>query len=193
LKSSEILFNVARINLCTEAEGPHKRMAIWFQGCTIGCPGCCNPELQEMKQAHIMSLQEIIDIATRSKEENAIEGVTFLGGEPTLQKHIAELSNELHKVDLGVILFTGYKINRLKEALISSIDLIIDGQFIESKIDNQRNLVGSTNQTFYHVSNRYVNDMDWFNIKRDFKVDVNVSDDFLITGDVVLSNEVNHE
>jgi anaerobic ribonucleoside-triphosphate reductase activating protein len=188
-----MLFNVARINLCTEAEGPHKRMAIWFQGCTIGCPGCCNPELQEMKQAHIMSLQEIVDIAKKSKEENAIEGVTFLGGEPTLQKHLTELSNELHNVDLGVILFTGYKIKQLNGALVSSVDLIIDGQFIESKIDKQRNLVGSTNQTFNHVSKRYVNDMDWFNVKRDFKVDVNVSDDFLITGDVVLSNEVNHE
>ncbi|MFA6336213.1 MAG: 4Fe-4S cluster-binding domain-containing protein, partial [Bacteroidales bacterium] len=105
-----MLLNSVLINLCTDAEGPHKRLAIWFQGCTIGCQGCCNPELQEMKQAHIMSLQEIIDIAQKSKEENAMEGVTFLGGEPTLQKHLAELSNELHNVDLGVILFTGYKI-----------------------------------------------------------------------------------
>jgi len=70
--------------------------------------------------------------------------------------------------------------------LVSSVDLIIDGQFIESKIDKQRNLVGSTNQTFNHISNRYINDMDWFNVKRDLKVDVNVSDDFLITGDVVI-------
>lgn len=193
MKSSEILFNVARINLCTEAEGPHKRMAIWFQGCTIGCPGCCNPELQEMKTAHIMSLEEIIGVALKSKEENGIEGVTYLGGEPTLQKHLTELSNEIQKVDLGVILFTGYKIKQLKETLVSSVDLIIDGQFIESKIDKQRNLVGSTNQTLNHVSNRYINDMDWFNIKRDFQVEVNVSDDFLITGDVVLSEGIKHE
>lgn len=186
MKSSEILFNVARINLCTEAEGPHKRMAIWFQGCTIGCPGCCNPELQEMKTAHIMSLEEIIGVALKSKEKNGIEGVTYLGGEPTLQKHLTELSNEFQKVDLGVILFTGYKIKRLKEVLVSSVDLIIDDQFIESKIDKLRNLIGSTNQTFNHVSNRYINDMDWFNIKRDFQVEVNVIDDFLITGDVVI-------
>ncbi len=181
-----MFFNVARINLCTEAEGPHKRMAIWFQGCTIGCPGCCNPELQEMKQAHIMSLQEIIDIAKKSKEENAIEGITFLGGEPTLQKHLTELSKELHNIDLGVILFTGYKIKQLKESLISSVDLIIDGQFIESKIDKSRNLVGSTNQTFYHVSQRYINEMDWFVKKRDFLVDINISEKFLITGDFVI-------
>jgi anaerobic ribonucleoside-triphosphate reductase activating protein len=179
-------FNVARINLCTEAEGPHKRMAIWFQGCTIGCPGCCNPELQEMKEAHILSLQEIISIANKLKEENEIEGVTYLGGEPTLQKYLAELSEEFHNNDLGIILFTGYKIKQLKKQLIDSVDLIIDGQFIEKKLDNNRNLVGSTNQTFNHISNRYINDMDWFMKKRDLQVDVNVSGELLITGDVVV-------
>jgi len=90
-------------------------------------------------------------------------------------------------------LFTGYKIKQLTEALISSVDLIIDGQFIESKIDKVRNLIGSTNQNFDHVSKRYVNDMDWFNVKRDLKVDVNVNEDFLITGDVVLSEGIKHE
>lgn len=110
-----MLFNVARINLCTEAEGPHKRLAIWFQGCTIGCPGCCNPELQEMKTAHIMSLEEIISVVKKTKKENDIEGVTYLGGEPTLQKYLAELSDELHKIGLGFILFTGYKIKQLKK------------------------------------------------------------------------------
>jgi len=179
-------FNVARINLCTEAEGPHKRLAIWFQGCTIGCPGCCNPELQEMKQAHIMSLQEIVEIAIKSKEENRIEGATYIGGEPTLQKNLSELSNEFRKLGLGVILFTGYKFKSLKLPLIMSVDLIIDGQFVESKIDKERNLVGSSNQTFNHISSRYINDMDWFNVKRDFQVDVNVFDDLLITGDVVI-------
>lgn len=179
-------FNVARINLCTEAEGPHKRMAIWFQGCTLGCSGCCNPELQEMKQAHILSMQEIISIAKKSKEENEIEGVTYLGGEPTLQKHLAELSNAFHDIGLGIILFTGYKFKKLKASLISQIDLIIDGQFIEKELDHNRNLIGSTNQTFNHVSNRYINDMDWFMKKRDLQVDVNVSGELLITGDVVI-------
>lgn len=181
-----MLFNVARINLCTEAEGPHKRLAIWFQGCTIGCPGCCNPELQEMKTAHIMSLEEIVSVAKKSKQENSIEGVTYLGGEPTLQKYLAELSNELHKIGLGVIMFTGYKVKQLKKQLIDSIDLIVDGQFIEKKLDKNRNLVGSKNQTFIHISNRYLNDMIWFMKKRDLQVDVNVSGELLVTGDVII-------
>jgi len=179
-------FNIARINLCTKAEGPYKRMAIWFQGCSIGCPACCNPELQEMKTAHIMSLEEIISIAKKTKQENGIEGITYLGGEPSLQKYLAELSNEFHNEELGVILFTGYKIAQLKDSIVTSADLIIDGQFIESKIDHDRNLIGSTNQKFHHITNRYVDNMNWFLVKRNQQVDVNVTDDFIITGDVVI-------
>ena len=29
----------------TEAEGPGTRFALWTQGCTLRCPGCCNPHL----------------------------------------------------------------------------------------------------------------------------------------------------
>lgn len=189
MKLSDIKFNVARINLCTEAEGPHKRLAIWFQGCTLGCPGCCNPELQEMKTAHIMSMKELLDIAKKSKEENFIEGVTYIGGEPTLQKYLAELSSEFRKLGLGTILFTGYKYKDLKPSLVEAVDLIIDGQFIIGKLDKDRNLVGSTNQTFNHVSNRYLSDMDWFEKKKDYQVDINVLNELMITGDVVIEEE----
>lgn len=189
MKLSDIKFNVARINLCTEAEGPHKRLAIWFQGCTLGCPGCCNPELQEMKTAHIMSMQELLDIAKKSKEENFIEGVTYIGGEPTLQKYLAELSSGFRKLGLGTILFTGYKYKDLKPSLVEAVDLIIDGQFIIGKLDKDRNLVGSTNQTFNHVSNRYLSDMDWFEKKKDYQVDINVLNELMITGDVVIEEE----
>jgi len=34
---------IADIVRCTEVEGPGKRTAVWFQGCSIRCPDCCNP------------------------------------------------------------------------------------------------------------------------------------------------------
>ena len=40
----ERVLSVAQIVSCTEAEGPGKRFALWFQGCPLRCPGCCNPE-----------------------------------------------------------------------------------------------------------------------------------------------------
>jgi anaerobic ribonucleoside-triphosphate reductase activating protein len=160
-------------------------MAIWFQGCTLNCKGCCNPELHDIKANHILSLEELVLIAKKSKQENGIEGITYLGGEPTLQRHLDVLSNEFHNLNLGVILFTGYKIEQLAESLVTSVDLIIDGQFIEKEIDQNRNLVGSKNQTLKHISNRYIKSMGWFMNKRDLHVDMHISRDLLITGDVL--------
>jgi len=34
---------IADIVRCTDVEGPGKRTAVWFQGCSIRCPDCCNP------------------------------------------------------------------------------------------------------------------------------------------------------
>ena len=40
----DVRLQVAQIVPCTEAEGPGRRFALWFQGCPLRCPGCCNPE-----------------------------------------------------------------------------------------------------------------------------------------------------
>ncbi|MFM7150626.1 MAG: 4Fe-4S cluster-binding domain-containing protein, partial [Gemmataceae bacterium] len=44
-KPDPLLLSIAQTVPFTEAEGPGKRFAIWFQGCPFRCPGCCNPEM----------------------------------------------------------------------------------------------------------------------------------------------------
>ena len=151
LKLNEIKFNIAQINVCTELEGPFKRMAIWFQGCNLNCKGCCNPELQGFEKKHILSIDQIIKIAKDSMDKYGIEGVTFLGGEPTLQKHLDKLACEFNKNNLGVILFTGFEINYFNKSYVSNFDLIIDGKFEIDKLDNKRNFVGSENQKIHLI------------------------------------------
>lgn len=179
--------NVAHINICTEAEGPYKRMAIWFQGCNIKCNGCCNPELQEIRVAHIMTVQEILDIAIHSKKENGIEGVTFLGGEPTLQHNLHILSRYLHYEGLGLILFTGKDILNLPNEVKEGVDLIVDGMFDYANIDFERNLIGSINQKITLVTNRYNKDLDWFYDIRGKKIEINMGtlNSLFVTGDVL--------
>ncbi len=177
--------NVAHINLCTETEGPYKRMAIWFQGCNIKCEGCCNPQLQEIKVAHLMTVQEVVNIATRSKDENEIEGVTFLGGEPTMQEGLVSLCNALSEIGLGTILFTGKKYESLDMDIKESVDLIVDGKFEVELIDNDRNLVGSSNQRIICLSERYKGCRNWFMDTREKKVEINLGDSLFINGDVV--------
>ena len=177
--------NIAHINVCTEAEGPYKRMAIWFQGCNILCRGCCNPELQEIKVAHLMTVQDVLDIALRTKIDNGIEGVTFLGGEPTMQEGLAILAKVLSMVDLGTILFTGKQYDSLNADIKTSMDLVVDGRYEAELIDDERNLVGSKNQQIIYISDRYKKCQEWFSSVREKKVEINLSSTLFINGDVV--------
>lgn len=178
--------NVAHINLRTETEGPHKRMAIWFQGCDILCRGCCNPGLQPLKTAHLMTAGELVNIALKAKTEYGIEGVTFLGGEPTLQKNLVFLSREIKRIKLGIILFTGRLFEELDKELIKFTDLIVDGKFEQALSNRSGDLIGSSNQKIHLVTDRYKRDIEWFYRPRDLTVEVNIesNDDILFTGGV---------
>lgn len=177
--------NIAHINICTETEGPYKRMAIWFQGCNILCQDCCNPELQEIRVAHIMTIQDILNIAIESRQKNEIEGITFLGGEPTLQKGLSDLANILSKEGFGIILFTGKRYECLSDKIKASMDLVVDGKYEKEMPDEDRNLVGSKNQRIIYASDRYKKNSSWFTYKREKKVEINLSENLFINGDVV--------
>lgn len=112
-----IKFNVAAINLCTETEGPFKRLTIWLQGCDIHCKGCGNSVFQPNEPNHLMTLEEVIGLISDSKKEFGIEGVTYTGGEPTLQMHFPELTKTIQNLGLGVISFTGHRYDGVKEQL----------------------------------------------------------------------------
>ena len=178
------MMNVAYINTCTETEGPYKRLAIWFQGCNKRCKECCNIKLQPLKIANLMSVNEIVDIIIESKNKYDIEGVTFLGGEPTLQKELAILAKKIKELNLGVILFTGYNLSEIDYEIIKYCDLIVDGEFDVLKIDTNRNMIGSTNQTINLINDRYKNVVNWFLNKRNKEVEINLYDHVLFNGDV---------
>lgn len=179
-------FNIEAINQCTESEGPFKRLAIWFQGCNIQCKECCNPNLFAFKQANIVSLDQLIEIIIEAKNNFGIEGVTYLGGEPTLQQGLSELSKRLKQLDIGVLLFTGNLYEDLPKELIETVDLIIDGKFEKDNLDNERNLIGSKNQKLICITDRYLNSIDWFTTPHTKNVEINVLENFIITGDVIL-------
>ena len=167
-----IKFNVGTINCCTEIEGPYKRLAIWFQGCDMDCKGCCNPELKAFVVRNLMSLEELIDIIKDAKDKYGIEGVTYLGGEPTLQQGLRELTTAVQELGLGVIAFTGRWYDQVKSELCGC-DMVIDGAFDESKLDNRRKIIGSTNQRIICLTERYKEVKDWFLSAGDKSMEIN--------------------
>ena len=168
--------NVAKRIPCTSVEGPGLRYALWVQGCDIDCPGCCNQELLPFVRRQVISSTEIIAEIELAREIHAIEGVTFLGGEPAYQaKALAEIAQFCKLQDLSVMLFTGFRLDQLRrralpgvEQLLAHADVVVDGPFVAGKLDTQRNWVGSENQRFHYLSQRYDpsietsdRDLDW--------------------------------
>lgn len=155
--------NVASVRLCTEAEGPGKRFAIWVQGCNNRCPGCCNPEMQEIKKNIIVETSDVIKLIDSAIEQFDIEGVSFIGGEPMLQAAgLSEIAEWCQLKEISVLAFTGYLYEDLKESedssiehLLKNVDILIDGSFIQEEYDEVRDWVGSKNQRVILLSNKY--------------------------------------
>ncbi len=177
---AESIFNVASVKTCTEALGPGRRMAVWFQGCDLGCEGCCNPELQPLEARHLVHLDELLEVARRSRDDNGIEGVTFIGGEPTLQMHLAELAEGLRSLGLGILMFTGRMFEELDPVLTGNLDTVIDGRFEMRNRELERNLIGSRNQRVIHITDRY-RDSEWFNGPRHDFIEIDVDGDWLFS------------
>ncbi len=178
-----IKFNVASINCCTEIEGPNKRLTIWFQGCNIHCQGCCNPSFQELKPRYILTLDQLINIINDAKNKYGIEGVTYSGGEPTLQQNLPILTKEIHKLGLGVISFTGRTYEDVMD-ILAGCDVVLDGPFMETKKETRRKIIGSSNQRIINLSNRYPNCEQWFFNNNTKQIEINVSDFIITNGDI---------
>jgi anaerobic ribonucleoside-triphosphate reductase activating protein len=155
--------NVAHRIPCTGVEGPGLRFALWVQGCDIGCPGCCNQKLLAFEKRYVLAASEITREIQQSKRSLGIEGVTFIGGEPAYQaKGLADIASACQVMGLSVFLFTGFRIERLRridlpgvERLLRYTDVVVDGPYVSARPDKVRNWVGSENQRFHYLTNRY--------------------------------------
>lgn len=154
---------IAQVVPCTEAEGPGKRFAVWFQGCPLRCPGCCNPEFLPFKGGESRTLDEMTDSLDRARAESGVEGITLLGGEPFAHAAAgAALAGAARQRSLTVMVFSGYTIEQLRDRpepevaeLLARTDILVDGPYIREQPDTTRRWVGSTNQRIHFLTDRY--------------------------------------
>lgn len=157
---------VGAIARVTECEGPGRRFALWVQGCRIRCPGCCNPQLFAARGGRVVDAREIL--SEIEQVAGAIEGITLLGGEPFDQAAaLAEVASGARARGLSVMTFSGYGIEELRArsdagtaALLEATDLLVDGPYDAARPETVRRWVGSTNQRFHFLTDRYASGIE---------------------------------
>jgi len=159
---------IAAVVPVTEAEGPGARFAVWLQGCSIRCPGCCNPHMFDPAGGEGVDPGALLERLDQAR--GRVEGVTLLGGEPFEQAApLLPFVRGARERGLSVVAFTGYPIEELgRDApprardLLSLVDLLVDGPFVASLPEEARRWAGSTNQRFHFLTGRYAPGVEEF-------------------------------
>jgi anaerobic ribonucleoside-triphosphate reductase activating protein len=154
----DIQLQIAQIVPCTQAEGPGKRFALWFQGCPLRCPGCCNPEFLPFEGGESLRLSDVL----AELDAAEVEGITLLGGEPLAHAAgAAALALAARQRGLSVMVFTGYTLEEARqmgpdvEMLLAHTDILVDGPYVRKLPDTARRWIGSTNQRIHFLTDRY--------------------------------------
>lgn len=169
MSEGTVTLRVAAAVPCTAAEGPFLRFALWVQGCSLRCPGCCNPELFAAEGGARVAVERLAAELRAARDAHALEGLSVLGGEPGEQADaVAALCREARALGLGVLLFSGYTHAELAArpgggALLAAVDTLVDGRFDARRREpaEGRRFVGSTNQRLVHLTPRYAEPALW--------------------------------
>ena len=139
------------------SNGPGVRVSIFMQGCAFNCKNCFNPETHDFKGGKEFTEDTIKRVLELCDNEN-VEGLSILGGEPMHPNNI-EGTTKLVKAfkekypNKNIWTWSGYTFDRDlkdKEAM-KYIDVLVDGQFVESQKNPTLEWKGSSNQRVIDV------------------------------------------
>ena len=132
---------------------------IWFQGCTLACRNCFNPQTHSHKPNRLVPVETVIDeiMADQAK----VDGVTISGGEPLQQPAalLRLLTGIRREGSLSTILFSGYTLEEMEpmrhgREILKNIDVLIAGRYV-SVLRTPYGLRGSSNQRIHLMTERY--------------------------------------
>ena len=136
-------------------DGPGIRATIFCQGCPHHCEGCHNPETWEFGCGTKIPVEDILGIVQTNP---LCRGVTFSGGEPFAQAEgFAKLGRLLKKAGYEVASYSGYTFEQLltgtpaQRELLETIDILIDGPYLQQERSLELNFRGSKNQRILDV------------------------------------------
>lgn len=154
------------IKACDIANGVGVRVSLFVSGCTNRCKNCFQPETWDFNYGEEFTpetQEEIIGLLDKSY----ISGLSVLGGEPFEPKNQGVLLDFIKKVrsrlpEKNIWVYSGFTFEEMLKydayphceettALLSLIDVLVDGRFVEEEKDLTLKFRGSRNQRLIDV------------------------------------------
>lgn len=139
------------------SNGPGIRVSIFVQGCTFNCKNCFNPETHDFAGGNEFGQETIEHVLDLCENEN-IEGVSILGGEPMHPNNIdgvTKLAKQFKErfPQKTLWAWTGFSFeDYLKEKEICKyLDVVVDGQYMDGLRNPNLKWKGSSNQRVVDV------------------------------------------
>lgn len=158
--------NYATIKKRDIANGVGVRVSLFVSGCTHRCKNCFNKETWDFNYGEKFTEQNIKQIIEYLAPDY-VNGLSLLGGEPFEVQNQGELLQLLRRVKSeyphkDVWCYTGYLFDRdllmdsrarceHTDEMLSLIDILVDGPYIEEQKDISLQFRGSRNQRIIDV------------------------------------------
>lgn len=148
------------------ADGPGVRVSLFVSGCRHHCKGCFNAQTWDFNFGSLYT-QDTEDEIIEAMAPDYVEGFTALGGEPFEPENQPEVTKLLKRIretypDKTIWCYTGYLYDEdlipggkvfieCTQEMLSYIDVLVDGEFVEELKDLRLEFRGSSNQRIIHL------------------------------------------
>ena len=159
--------NYGEIKNCDIANGEGVRVTLFVSGCTNRCPGCFQPQTWDFSYGQPFTAEteeKLLEMLAPAY----INGLTLLGGDPFEPRNQRALLPFLRRVrerypQKNIWAFSGFTWEELHtegshprcevtDEMLSYIDVLVDGRFVEELKDIRLRFRGSSNQRIIDVN-----------------------------------------
>ena len=158
--------NYGEIKNCDIANGLGVRVSLFVSGCTHRCKGCFNAQTWDFSFG-LPYTRAVEDRIISMLSPDYINGLSLLGGEPMEPDNQRALLPLLRRIretypDKDIWCYSGYTFEddllsesrarcEVTDELLSYIDVLVDGEFVEEKKNISLSFRGSENQRIIDV------------------------------------------
>ena len=151
-------------NKCDVLNGTGVRCVLWCSGCTHKCQGCFSKESWKFCNGLPFN-QEMQDKIITDLKPDYISGLTLSGGDSLHPRNAADLIPFVKRIKeelpyKNIWCYTGYVLedlfdNKIQKELLSYVDVLVDGPFVQELADSSLEFRGSSNQRILYKGKDY--------------------------------------